>query len=228
VTRYALYYVPAPGTELARFGAGMLGYDPDSGRDVAFADRLPVERALWEVWTHEPRRYGFHATLKAPFRLRQGADEQQLLDAVAGFARRTRSPALPGLRVASIGGFVALVPEGPAPDVMEVAAACVRDVESLRAPLTAQDMARRLAAPLTEAQLGNLRDWGYPYVFGEFRFHMTLTGIIPQEQHPGILDWLAGEYARLRPLTKLEAVTVLRQLPGERFTVLARLPFQAP
>src|SRR6266436_2078374 len=73
--RYAIYFVPAPDTALYRFGAGALGYDCFTGADMATLDTLPVDAGAWRELTREPRRYGFHATLKAPFRLAEGRTE---------------------------------------------------------------------------------------------------------------------------------------------------------
>ena len=42
----------------------------------------------WRSMTSEPRRYGFHATLKAPFRLRIDLDVADLIDNVAEFASK--------------------------------------------------------------------------------------------------------------------------------------------
>jgi hypothetical protein len=33
-----------------------------------------------------------------------------------------------------------------------------------------------VAAGLNQSQVANLDRWGYPYLFADFRFHMTLTG----------------------------------------------------
>ncbi len=70
--RYAVYWAPEPATELARFGARWLGRDAETGqRTTALAAGLPLS---WERATEEARLYGFHATLKPPFRLREGCD----------------------------------------------------------------------------------------------------------------------------------------------------------
>ena len=74
-----------------------------------------------------------------------------------------------------IGGFVAIVPATPSPGLDELAADCVTGFERFRLPMTAQERSRRLAAGLSQHQTANLERWGYPYVFEEFRFHMTLT-----------------------------------------------------
>ena len=49
-----------------------------------------------------------------------------------------------------------------------LAAACVRDFDSFRAPLSPEELAKRRAVDLTARQEELLVEWGYPYVFDEF------------------------------------------------------------
>src|ERR1700731_2344517 len=77
-TRYAIYFVPAARSPLYRFGSAILGYDCYTGSDVPRPPELGPEAALWRGLTQEPRRYGFHATLKAPFHLSPSCTETQL------------------------------------------------------------------------------------------------------------------------------------------------------
>src|SRR6266700_6027115 len=88
--RYAIYFVPAAATALYRFGASALGYDCFTGADIPTLDALPVDAGEWRELTHEPRRYGFHATLKAPFHLAPGRTEAELIGEFKAFARATR------------------------------------------------------------------------------------------------------------------------------------------
>jgi hypothetical protein len=52
--RYAIYYVSAPGSDLDRFGAQLLGYDAFSGKDLPFPDGLQMA-AAWRDLTRDPR-----------------------------------------------------------------------------------------------------------------------------------------------------------------------------
>ena len=78
--RYAIYYAAPRGSALDRFGADLLGYDAWSGDDLQFPNGLPLD---WRELTSDPRKYGFHATLKAPFALAPGKSETELLAACA-------------------------------------------------------------------------------------------------------------------------------------------------
>ena len=67
--RYAIYYAPAPGSGLDRFGAALLGYDAFTGKDLPFPEDILQAAPDWRGLTGDPRKYGFHATLKAPLSL---------------------------------------------------------------------------------------------------------------------------------------------------------------
>jgi putative phosphonate metabolism protein len=218
--RYAIFYAPAGYTPLWQFGSGVIGYDAATGTDVS-AGPLPLEN--WLALTEEPRRYGFHATLKAPFSLAEGLAEDDLLGAAAGFAQARAAFAMPRLHVAQLGGFIALVASQPSPDLNALAGDCVRDFEPLRAPLGAADLARRLKTPLSERQTANLHAWGYPHVFADFRFHMTLSGPLPAALQAPALAALAERYATVSPPPLLDAVCIFKQADrAGRFRILAR------
>jgi putative phosphonate metabolism protein len=169
--RHAVYYTPPPGA-FADFGAGWLGWDVATGARAA--RMVEVEGA--EEITATPRRYGFHATLKPPFRLGEGRTVAELQAAVAKVAAAT--PAIRGARLylQRLGPFLALVPATDHTPFSALGDAMVRDLDAFRLPPSEAEIARRRAAGLTPAQDAHLLRWGYPYVFEEFRFHMTLTG----------------------------------------------------
>ncbi|MGM7671588.1 DUF1045 domain-containing protein [Microbacterium sp. A93] len=125
--------------------------------------------------TVDARRYGFHATLKAPFELASDVTISDLAAAVSAFASTRRSIVLPDLRAASIGSFRALVLGGDAVETNALAADVVRTFEPFRAPLTDSDIARRRPERLTPRQREILHEYGYPFALDEFRFHLTLT-----------------------------------------------------
>ena len=175
--RYAAYYMPDPAGEFWALASSWLGRD-------AFTDRAldrPVLPALeglnLERLTAGPRHYGFHATLKAPFEPAGIDAETSLLSAMEAVAY-AHAPFTVHLEVAPIGEFMALrlAEEAPAMDALHED--CVRQLDTLRAPLSEADLARRRQARLTPLQDLYLVEWGYPYIFQQFRFHMTLTSRI--------------------------------------------------
>lgn len=226
MSRYAIYYAPAARDPLWAFGSSVLGYDAARGVRMEFPDHPLLRRAPLEDWTAEPRQYGFHATLKPPFALAPGASEAALIDAARDFAG-TQTPFDAGLlRVASIGAFVALTPAGPAPELCRLADACVEAFDRFRAPPSAAERARRLQSPLTPRQIENLERWGYPYVFADFRFHMTLSGSLQPEDRERFAAAMAELYGPLaRPLV-VDCVALFRQAEaGGAFVVQERFEF---
>jgi putative phosphonate metabolism protein len=226
--RFALYFTPAPGSTLARFGADVLGYDCATGAPVARRKLDGIADADAAAATAEPARYGFHGTLMAPFELAPGRSPTALADALAGFARDRAPVALGRLKVAAIGSFTALVPAGPEDAMRTLAGDCVTAFSEFRAPLSPQDRERRLASRLSPRQVELLERWGYPYVFSEFRFHMTLTGRLPRHEQARWQAALAAAFAPLAPApVEIDAVSLVRQDDrGAAFRVIARQPLQ--
>jgi putative phosphonate metabolism protein len=222
--RYAIYFVPAADSALYRFGAAALGYDCFTGTDVPTLDSLPVDAAAWRAMTDEPRRYGFHATLKAPFRLAAERDEAELLGAFAAFGRAIQSFPTIAPAVRLLGRFVAIVPASANAALDRLAESCVTHFDGFRAPLSDAERGRRLAAHLTAQQIANVERWGYPYVFDEFRFHMTFTGVLAADRHALVLAYLRENFARIRgehPIP-IDHLALMRQDgPDARFVVIA-------
>lgn len=219
--RYALYFTPRPGSELARLGASVLGYDCDTG--AAVEQPLLPEIAPDELHscTADPRRYGFHGTLKAPFTLAEGCTLDALKNALRAFA--TEWPVFDAGTVSPrrLGRFIAFTPDAPSANLQNLAAECVAAFDRFRAPLSDADRQRRAPQGLSPRQKALLERWGYPYVFDQFRFHMTLSGALPEERLDAWRDGLA-RFAGTQPLV-IDALTLLAQpSPDARFRVVAR------
>ncbi len=222
--RYAVYAAPAPTEPLGAFGAAWLGWDAEAGRAVPrFAvDGLPEPV---ESLTVEARRYGFHGTLKAPFRLAAGRRPSELRDALRATAAGVR-PVAVRLVLAERHGFVALRPADPAPELAAAAQTCVERLDAFRAPSTEAELARRRAAGLTASQEENLRRWGYPYVGRDFHFHFTLTRRLDPAAAAGVVAALAPS---LEPILAapfaLDALCLFGD-PGDGapFTLVDRVP----
>ncbi|VEB42161.1 putative phosphonate metabolism protein [Chromobacterium violaceum] len=73
--RYAVYYAARPDSALWRAGCEWLGYDAAGGAQLPRPDVEGVEAGELACLTREAARYGWHATLKAPFALRPGVGE---------------------------------------------------------------------------------------------------------------------------------------------------------
>jgi hypothetical protein len=167
--RYAIYYAPPAGA-FARAAAAWLGWDVARGAAVDQPDP-----ALADI-TADPRKYGFHATIKAPFRLTDGIGFNDLKSVFNRLAAGLTPVTLTGLHMVHLDGFLALIPIDPSDALQDMAFQIVRDLDRLRAPLNAAELARRRPETLSPRQRELLDIYGYPYVMEQFQFHMTLTG----------------------------------------------------
>lgn len=185
--RFAVYDTgPA---SLSQFGADWLGWNVATGRAT---DPIGPEH-----WTDTPRRYGFHATIKAPFRLAEDTSVAALEQAFLSLCEGHAPVALPRLTLAELDGFLALIPQPQPQALNDLEIAVVEQLDPFRAPLSEAERARRKPERLTESQRQNLDRWGYPYVGGEFRYHMTLTGQLSPEDAAAAREMLTAELAEL-------------------------------
>ena len=223
--RYAVYYAPPRG-EFASRAAQWLGRDAESGQTLPPPSGCPAGDHAARV--AEPCRYGFHATLKAPFRLVAGRSAGELHEALARLAEDLAPVRLEGLKLARIGSFLALVPESPSEALQQFAAAVVTGLEPFRASLTGAEMARRRPERLTERQRELLGLYGYPYVLEEFRFHMTLTGPLPEAEAGSVTEFLSGYLAPVAPRPfLLGEICLFGEPEGGPFRLLHRYPLTA-
>lgn len=220
--RYAIYFAASADHALSRFGAELLGYDAYTGDEVSFPQEALHVAPDWRDITTDPRKYGFHGTLKAPMALAPGKTEAELVAACATFAEKARP--MPVIRpvVDAISGFIAVIPAEPVDALQQLAADCVRDFDSFRTALTAEERARRKPEKLSERQREYLDRWGYPYVMEEFRFHMTLTGRLDAERRGPILEMLRGRFAGLKlDRLAIDRIALFRQNDAKaRFRLL--------
>ncbi|MGQ0565230.1 MAG: DUF1045 domain-containing protein [Gemmobacter sp.] len=218
--RYAIY--AAPEGDLWDAGSRWLGWDAARAAALPQPDVPGLPRPLAEI-TEAPRKYGFHATMKPPVRLAEGATPDDLGWAAEALCLRLSPVTLPALRLDRIGGFLALVPEGDSPALTDLAAQVVEGLDALRAPPEPAEIARRDPRRLTPRQRDHLDRWGYPYVMDEFRFHMTLTGDLPPDDSAAVQAVLAPWIAPHLPQPfVLDSLCLFGEAQDGRFHMLDR------
>jgi hypothetical protein len=174
--RFAVYFTPPQTDPLTLTASNWLGRDAFGGGVSPACAAGRLSGAEIERHTLAARRYGFHATIVAPFRLVEDRNEAELLQAFGRFCRNREPFSLGRLRIGRIQDFVALVLESDVPALSALEQAAVAAFNSFCAPPTNEEIARRDPGKLTAPQRLNLERYGYPYVRDEFRFHMTLAG----------------------------------------------------
>lgn len=201
--RYAIYFAPDRHSPWRTFGAGWLGRDEHDSAVLEQPQLAGISRQELDHFTAEPRRYGFHATLKAPFRLAPGYAEPALVSRLAALAASLQPLSLGPMCVTSIGSFVALVPEHPPAALQQLAARCVSELDALRAAPIDAEIARRRPTELDRREAELLALYGYPHVMERFRLHLTLTGPLEPSDAHRVREAVAPKVAELNAAAPL-------------------------
>lgn len=222
--RFAIYLAPPSGSPLHQTGSALLGRDAATDEPLAFPPLENVSADRWRQITEDARGYGFHATMKPPFRLKEGEDVAALEAALAAFAGSRPAFDGPPLILRAISGFLALVPEREDPRILALAADCVTAFDRFRAPAPPEELARRRKAGLSPRQDEYLQQWGYPYVLEEFRLHFTLSGRLEAAEREIVAQALAryvGVFAQER--FRVDALVLFEQArSGAPFLIRGR------
>jgi hypothetical protein len=185
-------------------------------------------RAEVEAITGSARRYGFHATLKAPFRLAIERTVDELADRLSAFADRHAPVVVPGLTLACFDGFFALVAGRAPTQVNALAVDAVCEFDDFRDGPTAADIARHHPERLDARERELLHRYGYPYVLDRFLLHFTLTDPVPPTRQAAVEAVLRNHFAALlgRDLVLDSVALLLEPGPGEPFVLASSHPFE--
>jgi hypothetical protein len=228
--RVAIYAAPAPDSEWWERGSEWLGRCASRRCSLPMPEIAGVDPGAQMAATADPRRYGWHATLKAPFRLSAASNLWALRDAVAELCREHRAIDLGDLQVSRLGSFLALTPEHAPAALGALADDCVRRLQPLAAPLNETELARRRRAPLTPEEDALMLTWGYPWVFEKFRFHFSLTGPlagVPDDVVGRLWVAAARQFGALPPM-RLDRLSIfIEPSPGADFVLLEQLELRA-
>ncbi len=218
--RYAIFYTPTG--PMAEWGARWLGWDSAKGCVVPHP---PIGNIDVAAITQTPRKYGLHGTLKAPFYLAEGADPAQLKDAAKRFAGTHPAFEIGALALSHDSGFVALRPCGHSETLRDFAAATVKAFDMFRAPLSDAELARRRQTTLTARQDRQMMDWGYPFIFDDFHFHLTLTGTLSADAAAQVIAALSPHLEADVPKPfVIDAITLMGQDAQGLFHQIHRYP----
>lgn len=113
--RYAVYYAPRGGP-----------FSDQAARWLNGDANILVPAADAKDLTTGARRYGFHGTLRAPFRSVSDVTAERIATEVATLAARLRPVECTGLRLRNLAGFSALTPTGDTTALTNLAASAVQ------------------------------------------------------------------------------------------------------
>ncbi len=229
-SRYALYFAPSADSSLWKTGSAWLGRDASRDQRIKPPPLLDILPDTLLAFTQEPRRYGFHATLKAPFYLAPDSNLDALLQDVEQFAYSRASFVLPRLKVSALQDFLALIPAESINRISAMERHCVTHFDHHRRPATDVELAKRRAKRLSPREDELLLRWGYSHLLDRYRFHLTLTDSL-RGTHYRFADRIfdaaertfAGAAIERQPF---DAISVFEEpQPGADFRLILRAPF---
>ncbi len=225
--RCAIYFAPKVGGAWWTAGSEWLGRCAATNGVLEQPQLAGVPRSLQRNLTAEPRRYGWHATLKAPFRIGLEHNLEDVVLRVRDIAAHHQAFDMPELRPDTRGGFLALRPVGDHARINALAASCVRELHSFAAPLSELDLARRRKSNLTPEQNQLLMAWGYPYVMEQFRFHLSLTGALGAVSPELQQAWVKGAQVHFQqlPICRFDRISIfVEPTSGADFQFFQAIP----
>jgi len=226
--RFAIYYTFEPEDPIYQLASSWLGYDLWSGKEISQSNSPLFDENLTSflAQTTNPRQYGFHATLKPPFRLKQGKSLIELDQALQSFSREMSTFECEPLTIQKLGQFIALRSEKHCQKLNKLAEQCVIKFDHFRAPLNQVEIKKRKPEQLSEPQKNNLEQWGYPFVCGEFQFHMTLTNRLRDSEREEIFNYLKNIFSSVlgKPLV-INKICLCHQSESDyKFRVINQYP----
>ncbi len=226
--RYALYFAPRFDSPWHAVWSAWLGRCALTSEGLAQPPVGGLTHEQIASFTEDPRRYGLHATLKAPFRLAAGVELSDLQTCVAQVCARHYAFDFGSMEVALIGDFLALVPIQPSAALHALADDCVIAADQLRDPLTKAELERRRSKGLTVREDALLQRWGYPHVLDQFRFHISLTGGLGGASAAQVAAVRGAAERQLTALQKqplpMDAICIFQEpQPGADFHCVDRL-----
>lgn len=226
--RYAIYFTPPRDHDLTIAAARWLGRDAFTDMPIPATGLGALGAGAQAYYTAAPRRYGFHATLKAPFRLASYCREADLVRALKLFCGQMTPVTLPQLEIGLLDGFFALVPTRQNDRLNNLANQIVAGFDKFRAQASEAELDRRRPDRLSQTELRNLYNWGYPYVFDAFRFHMTLTGHVEDHERSRVEIALKRHFGALpdEGLVIDRLTLFVEREPGAPFEVHSAHAFQ--
>lgn len=223
--RYAVYFAPASDNPCWQMGSSWLGRDARSSAALSQPQLAGIVKERQQQLTGAARRYGWHATVKAPFRLAQHRSEAQLRETLADFCRQHDSLPLKGLQPGWLDHFLALHIPAAQIELQDLVQRCVSRLDHLRAPPDQAELQRRRSSPLSDRQLQLLTRWGYPHTEEQYRFHLTLSATITDPAERATWQNAAHAYWAGLPELSLDRLCLFGEAsPDSDFVCLAEYP----
>jgi 2'-5' RNA ligase len=195
-SRYAVYFSPPEESDLSKFASSWLGWDSQNGKKISHPIFKDLISDISEL-TKKQSCYGFHGTLKPPFSLAKTKNERELKAAILELSQSIKKFEISAVSLQLLNGFAAIVATNENNEIKNLAKKCVRELDSFRQPESLKKVQKRRLKGLSKNEEFNLQRWGYPYVMGSFRFHLTLTRRLSPEESKNVMEVLASELTKI-------------------------------
>lgn len=179
--RVAIYFLPKKNSSLENFGKNLLGRDINKKRKISLTRRQKyfINRRFTyfdelKDYCEKPAKYGFHATLKAPFRLKRNVKTKDFYDVISHIAAQHSRFKIKGLKIVYRKKFTFITSRKEIKSLINLENDLVKHLDTFRAELNKTEIKKRNPDSLTFKQNKYLKEWGYPFVLDQFKFHMTL------------------------------------------------------
>lgn len=225
--RFALYYAPRPETALAEAASSWLGRDHENRTCSRITSKTLGGERFAEL-TKAPFHYGFHGTLKPPFRLHDATSKNLLCEEIDRFCNQRSPFIMKELEIGWIGNFLCLRPVKSSDKMNKLARDAVRQFDNFREDMSFIELEKRRNQGLTPQQDALLLQWGYPYVMDEFRFHLTLSSKIEDSQERTLLEEEARRHFSSDLLQEIpvDGISLFVETDGQPMTLLRFFPFK--
>ena len=199
-SRYAVYFSPPEESDLSKFASSWLGWDAQNAKKILHPIFKDLVSDITEL-TKKQSCYGFHGTLKPPFSLVETKNESELKAAILELSQSIRKFEISAVSLQLLNGFAAIVATNENDEIKNLAKKCVQELDSFRQPESLEKFQKRRSTGLSQNEEFYLQRWGYPYVMGSFRFHMTLTRRLNPEESRNVMAVLTAELSKILSTT---------------------------
>lgn len=219
--RYAIYHLPSG--KLGSWGNSWLGWDVRTSDELSHREIAALPHS-WADLVSTPQRYGFHATIKAPFGPADGVSAETVEAALREILAK-HAPFAMEMELRSDWGFAALRPKSPPPALAALEADVVTLLDPLRAPLSDSDRERRKPHLLDDGARAHLDRWGYPHVLDRFHYHLTLSGPLTPADGDALAQCLLPDLApMIESPMPVATLALVEEGADKRFRLIAELP----
>ena len=149
--RVAIYFLPKKNSSLENFGKNLLGRDINKKKKISLTRRQKyfINRGFTffdelKDYCEQPAKYGFHATLKAPFRLKRNVKTKNFYDVISHIAAQHSRFKIQGLKIVYSKKFTFITSRKPNKLLINLENDLVKHLDTFRAELNKTEIKKAI------------------------------------------------------------------------------------